>query len=145
MNQTDALKLLAVLKAAYPREYNFLTKEEAVGIANVWARQFHELPYEIVSMAVEKHISTEKQAPTIAGIKDKLSSLHWEAYEKLRTDSMNEYTPEELKLFQQIYDVTDSYKYKSSEGYEASLICLLGGRQALTEKAGLLLQEGEHR
>lgn len=145
MNQTDALKLLAVLKAAYPREYSFLTKEEASGIANVWVRQFHKLPYEIVSMAVEKYISTETKPPTIAGLKDKLSSIHWEAYEQLRDDCMNEYTAEEYKLLNSIYEVTKPYRYKSDGGYETSLIGLLGGRDGLTEKARLLLQEeGEY-
>lgn len=142
MNQADALKLLAVLKAAYPREYSFLTKEEAAGIANVWVRQFHDLPYEIVSMAVEKHISTEKQAPTIVGIKDKISAIHWEAYEQLRDDCMTEYTSEEWQLLNSIYEVTKCFRYKSS--YDTNLLALLGGRQGLSEKAKLLLQEGEH-
>ena len=79
MTKQEAIKILAVLKAAYPNSYKGLTKDEANGIIGVWATQFVSTPYIIVSMAINKLISTNTFPPTINEVKDKIRSLYGEA------------------------------------------------------------------
>lgn len=79
MTKQEAIKILAVLKAAYPNSYKGLTKDEANGIIGVWATQFVNIPYALVSMAINKLISTNTFPPTINEVKEKIRSLYSEA------------------------------------------------------------------
>lgn len=79
MTSQEAIKILAVLKAAYPNSYKGLTKEEANGIVSVWATQFINIPYIAVSIAVNKIISTNTFPPSISEVKDKIQTLYSEA------------------------------------------------------------------
>ena len=110
MTKKEALQILAILKAAYPSSYNGMTKEEATGTVSVWCMQFADVPAEVVMMAIQKLISTCKFPPSIAEVKNKLESIHWEAYEAI-TASYKEFLPEDIKKkYEQIYEVTKPYK-----------------------------------
>ena len=78
MNKKEAAQVLAILKAGYPNHYKNITAEDAQGIVSLWSMQFADMSAEIVFMALNKAISTSKYPPTIAGVKEKLSSVHWE-------------------------------------------------------------------
>lgn len=79
MTRDEAIKILAVLKAAYPNSYKGMTKDEANGVVNVWATQFVSFPYLVVSLAINKLISTNTFPPSISEVKDKIQALHSEA------------------------------------------------------------------
>lgn len=79
MTREEAIKILAVLKAAYPNSYKGLTKDEANGIVSVWATQFVNIPYIVVSLAVNKIISNNTFPPSISEVKDKIQTLYCEA------------------------------------------------------------------
>ena len=83
MTQDETIKILAILKAAYPNSYKGMTKDEAMGTIVIWTMQFEDIPADIVLMAVNKLISTNKFPPSISEVKDKFGTLHWEAYEKI--------------------------------------------------------------
>lgn len=129
MTKKEALQILAILKAAYPSSYNGMTKEEATGTVSVWCMQFSDVPVDIVLMAVQKLISTNKFPPAISEVKAKIESIHWEAYEKISCLPYRELLPEkELKIYQRIYDATKDYKYsKMAEPSIAQM--LMGGQQ----------------
>lgn len=111
MTKKDALQILAVLKAAYPSSYNGLTKEEATGIVAVWCMQFTGVPTNVVMMAVHKLISTCKFPPSISEIKDKIRTIHWEAYDALLEHSHNPFLSEKAEMqYRQIYETTRDYK-----------------------------------
>ena len=40
MTREETIKVLAILKAAYPNAYKGMTREEAQGTVSVWAMQF---------------------------------------------------------------------------------------------------------
>lgn len=84
MTRTEAIKILSVLKAAYPNSYRGMTKEEGNGVVSIWEMQFAKIPYFVVSIAVNKLISTNTFPPTISEVNDKLQGLYWEA--KMRLD-----------------------------------------------------------
>lgn len=116
MTEAEATMLLAVLKTAYPRDYNYPTREEARGAAVIWATQFSDLPAEIVLMAVNKLISSSRFAPSIAEVKSKVETIHWEAYEMLEANDRNEVSlpSDVLDHYQRIYAATKQHKYSKS-------------------------------
>ena len=83
MTRQEAIKILAVLKAAYPNFYKGMTKEEAQGTISVWATQFNSMPAAVVMLAVNKLISTNTFPPSISEVKERIRSLYWEAWTML--------------------------------------------------------------
>ena len=109
MNKSEAVQILAILKAAYPNSYRGMTKEDARATAAVWAMQFADMPVEVVMMAVNKAISTNEFPPSIAEVKKKLHALHWEAKSKYMD-----------KQYRQIIAVTERYR-SAPEVYEPGI------------------------
>lgn len=111
MTKKEAVQILAILKAAYPASYNNMTKEEASGTVSVWAIQFATMPVDIVMMAVQKLISTNKFPPTVAEVKEKIKTIHWEAYDILTENDIHQLLSEDAKAqYKRIYDETMDYK-----------------------------------
>ena len=117
MTKDETLRVLAILKAAYPHSYNGMTKSEAHGIVAVWYMQFASIPVDIVLMAVQKVISTSKFPPAISEVKNKIQAVHWEAYEALSDSYGSKQLSEDAKKqYKRIYEITQPYKYiKASE------------------------------
>lgn len=111
MTRSEAVKILAVLAAAYPNAaIKNASPTEAEGIVTVWAIQFANIPADIVFMAVNKHISTGKFFPSISEIKEKVSSIHWEAYTKISSNISKHLSVEKLEEYKRIYESTKEYK-----------------------------------
>lgn len=122
MTKKEALQILAILKAAYPSSYNNMTKEEASGTVAIWSMQFADMPVDIVMMAIHKLISTSKFPPSVAEVKDKIKSIHWEAYDMITVN--REYLPEKnVRRFEWIYEATKEYKFGTM--YEPKLNTML--------------------
>lgn len=111
----QATTILAVITAAYPNAYKNLTAQEAKAVAVVWAVQFSDTPADIVFMAVNKAIATNKFAPTIAEVKDKIRAIYWEAYEAIRTNESLGLPAENVKEYKRIYNFTQTAKFKTVE------------------------------
>lgn len=75
MNKTETLRLMAVLRIAYPRYYQNTTKADAEAVVNLWATMFADQPYELVEAAVKSCIATSKWPPSIAEINEELQRL----------------------------------------------------------------------
>jgi len=93
-----------------------MTPEEANGVVSVWQMQFHDMPADIVFMALNKHIGSNKFSPTPAEIKENITHLHWEAAAMLnygRSIGANEISKEEKKEYQRIMLYTDKYRMNS--------------------------------
>lgn len=126
MTREETIKILAILKAAYPNSYKNMTKEEASGTVTVWAMQFARIPAEIVMIAVNKLISTSPFPPAICEVKNKISGLYWESYEVLTEHKKyNTLTPDQERLYQQIFDIAG--EFRSNPNTEPSLIELTQG------------------
>ena len=126
MTPKEAAQILALLTAAYPNAYKHLDEEGAATVALMWASQFSHIPYDIVFMALQKAISACKYPPTISEVKEKLGSLHWEAYEHMRTLKKGEAYEE----YRRIYDLTENHRY--NDDGPALPEMLQYSRQALT-------------
>lgn len=116
MTQKEAAQVLAILKAAYPQFYKDMTKTQALGTVNVWAMQFAEVPVDIVLIAINKLIATNQFPPSPSEVHKKLSSVHWEAYEVLREQSVHRsLTDEQVKYYKYIKEKTEYCKYTAAE------------------------------
>lgn len=112
MTQEEALKLLAIMKAAYPNSYRDLSKQDAIGVANVWALQFADMPADIVHIALQKAISACKFPPSICEVKEKIRSLYWEARDALEWGEgfePSKLTGRNRETMQRVYEITKPY------------------------------------
>lgn len=77
MNREQTIKILAVLRSAYPHFYRDTTEQDALDAINLWAAMFVEEPYEIVASAVKAVISGDKKGfpPHIGAVKDQIEKI----------------------------------------------------------------------
>lgn len=76
MNRTDTVKILTILKVAYPAFYSKMAKDEMNGVISVWQDAFSEEPYEMIAVAVKSLIKTHSgYPPDIATISAELKNL----------------------------------------------------------------------
>ena len=78
MTREETIKVLAILKAAYPNSYKNMSVDEANATATVWAVQFADMPAEVVMIAINKLIGTSPFPPAISEVKDRIKGLYWE-------------------------------------------------------------------
>ncbi len=136
MTREEAIKILAVLTAAYPHSYKSMTEEEANGVVMVWSIQFADVPADIVFMAVNKAISSCKFPPSISEVKECLKSLYWDIQTLLVSEcTREEISKETLAEYQRICDFTKQFKYGKPEPDLKGLL-LNTSKQYLIERKG---------
>lgn len=74
MTREDTIKILSVLRGAYPAFYRDITKQEAESTIALWESMFDEEPYELVAAAVKAFISGDGKGfpPAIGKIKERI-------------------------------------------------------------------------
>lgn len=85
MNKTEAAKLLALIKVAYPSTYKDMDDKTKIATVNMWQSTFPTVPYAIMEMAFDHFRRVSKFAPTIADMYDELKSLHYQALQEVMT------------------------------------------------------------
>lgn len=85
MTQAETLKVLAVLKVAYPAMDSRLSDEEYDAMVNLWAEMFADEPYKVVGAAVKAFIATDEQGypPSIGKIKAQIGKLTQSPYKAM--------------------------------------------------------------
>lgn len=78
MDRTQTIKILAVLKSAYPHAFQNMTKTDGEAMLNLWVAMFTEESYEEVNAAIGALISTRTvgYTPTIGEVKEQIRKLH---------------------------------------------------------------------
>lgn len=126
MTREETIKVLAILKAAYPNSYKNMSLDEANATATVWAVQFAEVPVDLVMIAINKVISTSPFPPAISEIKEKIKSMYWEVWEILtRNNCIKTLTDEQEAKYQKMLEVIDSVS--NNPGAEPSIKDLVEG------------------
>lgn len=126
MTREETIKVLAILKAAYPNSYKNMTKDEANGTVAIWSMQFSTIPVEVVMIAINKLISTSPFPPAICEVKEKIRGLYWEVWEKLKeNEHMKLLTPEEEAMLRKIHSVVEPL-YRNAKT-EPTICELTGG------------------
>lgn len=74
MTREGIIKILSVLRGAYPAFYRDIDKQEAESVINLWESMFAEEPYGVVAAAVKAFISGDSKGfpPSIGQIKEKI-------------------------------------------------------------------------
>lgn len=77
MTREDTIKILSVLRGAYPAFYRDITKQEAESTIALWLSMFDEEPYELVGAAVKAFISGDSKGfpPAIGQIKERIRQI----------------------------------------------------------------------
>lgn len=77
MDRTQTIKILAVLKAAYPHAFKDMTKADGEAMLSLWGQMFAEESYEQVNAAVAALIAVRKEgfSPTIGEVKEQIYKL----------------------------------------------------------------------
>lgn len=77
MNRTETIKIMAVLRGAYPQFYRNISAQEAEDAVSLWHDMFREEAYPLVSAAVKSLIDGDEKGypPHIGAVKAKLRLL----------------------------------------------------------------------
>ena len=126
MTKEETIKVLAILKAAYPNSYKNMNKDEANATVTVWAVQFADIPAEVVMIAINKLIATSTFPPAISEVKERIQSLYWEILGALiENEQFKKLTDEQEAKCRKLLDAVDSYR--SQQKIEPSIKELIGG------------------
>ena len=79
MTQEESIKLLALIKLAYPNSYKDIDRDTQIATVNMWQRAFADTPIGIVEMALDNFVKSSKFPPTIADIIERLRMMNGEA------------------------------------------------------------------
>ncbi len=109
MNREESIKLLALIKVAYPAAYKDMDKETKLATVNMWQTTFPYVPYPIMEMAFNRFRMASKFPPTVAEMATELVNVHHQATEEaLIAHSIGD--DENLRLYREIMRITEPYK-----------------------------------
>lgn len=115
MTREETIKVLAILKAAYPNSYKNMSEDEANGTVTVWAVQFTDIPVDLVMIAINKIISNSPFPPAISEVKEKIKSLYWEVWEILNCNNIfKTLTDEQEVKYRKLFDILGSIRNDSN-------------------------------
>jgi len=70
VKESEMLKILAIVKTAYPRFDDFRDQKRLEEANRLWYRHFKTFDYKVIEKAVDKYIATGQFPPTIAEIRE---------------------------------------------------------------------------
>ena len=85
MNKQEAVKLLALIKIAYPTAYRDMDDESKKATVNMWQMSFPDVPYPIMEQAFNHFRMVSKFPPTVADIVEALRHIYYHATEGAST------------------------------------------------------------
>jgi hypothetical protein len=71
----ETIKILSVIRVAYPSQQNKTDEEEAEHRIKLWHEQFKNVPYELVNAALDIHIKLNKYPPVISELLEHLKDM----------------------------------------------------------------------
>ena len=131
MTKQEAIKLLALIKVAYPTAYKDMDQASKQATVNMWAGSFPDVPYPVMEQAFNHFRMVSKFPPTVAEMVEELKHIHYKALEcammlKLVGDE------EGAKRCRVIMACTSPYKDSSNLGLQlSSLPNLLNGGERI--------------
>ena len=79
MTTQDVNQILAIMKANYNYAFKNMNQEEKYMLLCTWTVTLHDLPADIVMLAVMQLVSKSKWLPTVAEIREKCRDIHYAA------------------------------------------------------------------
>lgn len=81
MNKQETVKLLALIKIAYPTAYRDLDDVSKTATVNMWQVSFPDVPYALMESAFNHFRMVSKFPPTVADMVEELRRMHYQAAE----------------------------------------------------------------
>ena len=136
MNKQEAIKLLALIKVAYPTAYRDMDQASKQATVNMWAGSFPDVPYPIMEQAFNHFRMVSKFPPTVAEMVEELKHIHYQALEGAMIYK-NLGNAEEVERYRAIMACTSRYKDSSNLGLQlSSLPNLLTGGENNVQRLG---------
>ena len=79
MTTQDVNQLLAIMKANYSYAFKAMSQDEKYMLLCTWTVTLHDIPSDIVMLAVMQLVSQSKWLPTVAEIREKCREIHYAA------------------------------------------------------------------
>lgn len=136
MNKQEAIKLLALIKVAYPTAYKDMDQASKQATVNMWAGSFPDIPFPIMEQAFNHFRMVSKFPPTVAEMVEELKHIHYKATEcALVQKTLG--NDEEVRRYRAIMACTSRYKDDSYLGLQlSSLPNLLTGGDSDVKRLG---------
>lgn len=115
MNKQETVKLLALIKVAFPAAYRDLDDASKLATVNMWASSFPEVPYQIMEQAFNHYRMIHKFPPTVAEMVEELQHIYYQALECANIHK-NLGNMDELNRFRAIMSCTDRFKHPEDLG-----------------------------
>ena len=136
MTKQEAIKLLALIKVAYPTAYKDMDQASKQATVNMWAGSFSDVPYPIMEQAFNHFRMVSKFPPTVAEMVEELKHIHYQALENAMIFKALE-NDEEVERYRVIMACTSQYKDSSNLGLQlSSLPNLLTGGENNVQRLG---------
>jgi hypothetical protein len=134
MNREETIKLLALIKVAYPAAYKDMDKETKLATVNMWQTTFPSVPYSIMEMAFNRFRLTSKFPPTVADMAEAIANVHYQALEgAMQSQTLGD--KRNLGIYRGIMRITEPYK---SGSYKDTLAVSLNSMIESGSIAGVL-------
>lgn len=134
MNREESIKLLALIKVAYPTAYKDMDKETKLATVNMWQTTFPSVPYQIMEMAFNRFRMTSKFPPTVAEMAEELVNVHYQALEgAMEAHALGD--KDSVIIYSEVMRITHPYKDGS---YKDASMTSLKGMLAGGSLAGVL-------
>lgn len=114
MNKTEAAKLLALIKVAYPYAYKDMDDKNKMATVNLWQSTFPNVPYAIMEMAFNHFRKVSNFAPSTADMLKELKNVYYRALEEVMTSDDKEV----IKISKKIMQHTSQYQYGDDGGFK---------------------------
>ena len=129
MTLEESIKVLALIKLAYPTSYKDIDKDTQLATVKMWQRNFNSVPFSIMEMALDHFVKMSKFPPTIADMCEELRSIHYEALQNILTLTDGE----ERNLNKYIMKQTECFIERNAHRITRIQNLLNGAKQPLIE------------
>lgn len=135
MDRQEAIKLLALIKVAYPTAYRDMDQASKQATVNMWQMSFPDVPFLIMEQAFNHFRMVSKYPPTVAEMVEELRHINYQATENaLICSSFGE--REEVRRYEAIIQATSRFK-DANVGYQVrSLALALDGGECNVQGLG---------
>ena len=125
MNKQEAVKLLALIKVAYPTSYRDMDEATKKATVNMWHMSFQDVPYPIMEQALNHFRMVSKYPPTVAEMVEELRHLYFRAMEgAMIAKTLGD--QEKVEQYRMLISYT--YGYKDTDSLGGLNIGSLAGR-----------------
>ena len=118
MTFEESVKLLALIKLAYPNSYRDIDKDTQLATVNMWQRAFCNVPFAVMELALDHFVKGSKFPPTIAEICEELKGIHSEALINVLTLEQGNERDFYLKLMQHTEQFKESYDQRIKPNFK---------------------------